>query len=123
MKNGWMSERVSTTDWLEGIGEIMYGSTWAETALMLTYTEIPGIYVFPERSVLVAFDQLEAVISGDTKREIEITLTNTWSESALFRLYVDSEEKLNSPLEENYLYNCQTLILAPNETKTLKFKK
>lgn len=27
LQEGWISERVSTTDWLEGIGEIMTGST------------------------------------------------------------------------------------------------
>lgn len=60
LKTGWMSERVSTTDWFEGIGEIMKGSTWSETSLMLSYAEIPGVYVDTRNNTVVSFDSIHA---------------------------------------------------------------
>ncbi|MBV5343382.1 hypothetical protein JZU68_07150, partial [bacterium] len=56
MPDGWINERVSTTDWYEGIGEIFPGSTWAETSLLLSITELPGIYVDLEQKSVTTFD-------------------------------------------------------------------
>jgi hypothetical protein len=41
MCEGWMNERVNTSDWLEPIGEIFHGSCWCEVSMMLTCMEIP----------------------------------------------------------------------------------
>ena len=50
-KPGWMCERVNLTDWEgpERIGETLKMTTWAETSLMLTTIEIPGLYVQPDQ--------------------------------------------------------------------------
>jgi hypothetical protein len=41
MPQGYMNERVNTSDWEDGrVGEIFYGSTWAETVCMLTIAEL-----------------------------------------------------------------------------------
>ncbi len=120
---GWMSERVSTTDWYEGIGEIMHGSTWAETSLMLTYTEIPGIYIFPERDLAVAFDQLAIKTLDVNPRFLRLEVSNPGKSQAVIRLFVDSEKQVNDILNENYLLHCRTLMLKPGETKILKFTK
>ena len=73
VKEGWVCERVSTTDWFEGIGEITYQSTWAETGLMLTRLEIPGLVV-EESGKIWVFDQVEArlVSRKGNKTTIEI---------------------------------------------------
>jgi hypothetical protein len=59
LKEGWVSERINTTDWLEGIGETMNGSTWAETSLMLSKAEIPTVYVDKDKSKCWCFDQFK----------------------------------------------------------------
>lgn len=41
MPPGYVNERVNMSDWEKGrVGEIFYGSTWAETSVMLTWTEL-----------------------------------------------------------------------------------
>ena len=41
MPSGYVNERVNMSDWEKGrVGEIFYGSTWAETAVMLTIAEL-----------------------------------------------------------------------------------
>ena len=58
---GWVSERINMTDW-EGAGSIGYIlpiSTWAETSLMLTYAELPGIVIDSKNNIARALDQFE----------------------------------------------------------------
>jgi len=120
LKPGWISERVSTTDWLEGIGEIMVGTTWAETSLMLTYAEIPGIYVDPKNRVCMAFDQVEAKIVKRTGKSFEIEIFNPTKYYAKVKLFVDGTGK--EPLSQTYLQHAQIINLLPGETKKMKTK-
>ena len=120
MNPGWISERVSTTDWLEGIGEIFSGSTWAETSLMLTYTEIPGIYVDPKNRVCMAFDQVETKIVKLSGNKMEIEISNPTKYPAKVKMFVDETEK--KPLSQTYLQKAQIIILMPGETKKIKMQ-
>ncbi|MFY7900801.1 MAG: hypothetical protein ACOVNY_11500, partial [Chitinophagaceae bacterium] len=58
---GWVSERVNMTDWEgpQSIGYILPISTWAETSLMLTTIQIPGIYIDLEKGTATAFDNVD----------------------------------------------------------------
>jgi hypothetical protein len=123
MKIGWMSERVSTTDWLEGIGELMYGSTWAETSLMLSYIELPGVYIQPDKSLLYVIDHIEAQIIQDKPKTLVVKLSNPTSAEAKVRLYVESSEMAKKPLGENALWNGRIINLKPGESTILKLKK
>jgi len=89
LQNSWISERVSTTDWLEGIGEIYPGSTWSETAMMLTATELPGIYVDIKQAKVTCFDQLNANIITQTKNKLIIEITNPTIYTAVTVLFAD----------------------------------
>jgi len=86
MSEGWLTERVSTTDWFEGIGEIMEGSTWAETTLMLSYTELPGVYINLAEEVVLCFDQVEARLDTHENR---VTIENPTEYVATFYLATD----------------------------------
>jgi len=123
MKIGWMSERVSTTDWLEGIGELMYGSTWAETSLMLTYIELPGVYIQPDKSLVCVLDNIEAQIIQDKSKLLIVNFTNPTQASAVVRLFIESTEQAKKPLGENALWNGTTIKLKPGESRTMNFKK
>ena len=123
MKIGWMSERVSTTDWLEGIGELMYGSTWAETSLMLSYIELPGVYVQPDKSYICAIDNVEAEIVQDKPRLLKVKLTNSTKVDAEIRLFVESSEKASIPLGENVLKGGPIISLHPGQSREIVLKK
>ncbi|HWR99978.1 MAG TPA: hypothetical protein VN249_05145 [Prolixibacteraceae bacterium] len=123
MKIGWMSERVSTTDWLEGIGELMYGSTWAETSLMLTYIELPGIYVQPDKSFLCVIDNVNAQIIRDRAKSLTLQLTNPTKAKAEVKLFVESSAQAAVPLGENALLNCRIISLHPGEIREITLNK
>ncbi len=122
-KAGWMCERVSTTDWLEGIGEISYLTTWSETALMLTYIEVPGLYVQPHRSFVLPFDNIEARLVKDEASFIEVEVHNPTKMKAEIKLLTENEGELQQPLGALPLWNARILKLEPGETEILRFKK
>ncbi len=123
MKLGWMSERASTTDWLEGIGELMYGSTWAETSLMLSYIELPGVYIQPDKSYVCAIDNVEAQIIQNKSKSLTIRITNPTKTEAMVKVFTESSEQALKPLGENALWECQIIQLKPLETREITHKK
>ena len=119
MHDGWINERVSTTDWYEGIGEIFPGSTWAETDLLLTITELPGIYVDFEKKTVTTFDQLETnLISGNTK-SAKLSIKNPTKMIAKTSVLVENNEQKMKPWSENRFYNRNRIEIKPGETKIL----
>lgn len=122
MENGWMTERVSTTDWFEGIGELMTGSTWAETSLMLINIEIPGIYILPSRKLVFAFDLIDAEAYSFSDSLIEIKLKNPGEESCRVRIFVDDVQREKLPLGENFLWDAQEISIGPREEKQITLK-
>ncbi|MCS7004660.1 MAG: hypothetical protein NZM38_04975 [Cytophagales bacterium] len=96
---GWMSERVSTTDWLEGIGEIVRHTTWAETTLMLAYSELPGVYLNPEKSILVSLDHIEAMIKKNEPKKLSVLFNNPTEFEAKVKVLVDKNS--SKPLSIN----------------------
>ncbi len=125
-KPGWMCERVNMTDWEgpERIGETLKMTTWAETSLMLTAIEIPGLYVQPDQSLVIAFDNITAQINLDTPMELVVRLDNPTPAPASVRLLSESRrEATQCRLPENYLFGCPTVRLLSGETKTISFPK
>jgi hypothetical protein len=124
-KPGWMCERVNLTDWEgpERIGETLKMTTWAETSLMLTIVEIPGLYVQPDKSLLVAFDNIEAKIISDAPKEIAVRVSNPTPAAAKFTVLVETNADAKKSLGENVLFGIRTEDLQPGESKKLLFKK
>ena len=124
-KPGWVCERVNLTDWEgpERIGETLKMTTWAETSLMLTTIEIPGLYVQPDKSLVVAFDNILTEIVSDGAKEIVVRLKNPTPAPATVKIFFETCRQTRTPLPENYLFGCQTEELDPRELKILSFPK
>jgi len=124
-KPGWMCERVNLTDWEgpERIGETLKMTTWAETSLMLTTIEIPGFYVQPDKSLIVAFDNITAEIISDKAKEIVVRLTNPTPALATVKIFSETSRAAKKSLPENYLFSCRTEDLKPGKSKTISFTK
>ena len=96
LEDGWVNERVNLSDW-EGagmVGNVFYGSCWPEISLMLSFLELPGVYVRKDTREIWCMDHVEAhweddavVICNPTGytakvqylAEDESDLENTWS--------------------------------------------
>lgn len=124
-KPGWMCERVNMTDWegQEHIGETLKMTTWAETSLMLTTIEIPGLYVQPDKSLVVAFDNITAEIISDSAKEIVVQLGNPTPAPAKVKIFSETSRAAKRLLPENYLFGAETMSLPPGGVRTRTFRK
>ena len=88
---GYINERVQTSDWegKETIGEFLYGSNWPEVTMLLTYVEIPGIYLDLDRRVLQCSDHIIAEIVKEDEREMLIKICNPTPYDAVVTLMTD----------------------------------
>ena len=118
MQDGWMSERINSTDWWEPIGEIMYGSTWAETSCMLSFIEIPGVYIVPSKNFIIANDNINASILERKKGSVKIELSNETNIGAEVKVFIEKAERLSFPLGENILFNAKKLTVEANSKNT-----
>ncbi|MDC7693708.1 hypothetical protein PQU94_05365 [Asticcacaulis sp. DXS10W] len=117
--HGYVSERVNLTDW-EGpdtIGYVLPLSTWAETALMMTTTDLPGLYLNPAENLCVAFDNIEASAQFRPSH-IELTLYNPTACNAGVSLMIDRDP--GRPLGEGYVQDLRKLNLKAGERRTLR---
>lgn len=122
---GHMCERVNMTDWEgpERIGETLGMSTWAETSLMLTTIEIPGLYVRPDLGLVVAFDHITAEVLEDGPTELKVRLKNPTILPAAVRILSEDGNDAMKPLSENYLFGCRIFELMRGATETVVFTK
>jgi hypothetical protein len=124
-KPGWMCERVNLTDWEgpEFIGETQLMTTWAESGLMLTAIEIPGLYVQTQRGLAVAFDNITAAVVADEAHRLVVEVANPTALPATVRILAESTADLARPLPDNVLYGAPTVTLAPGQRQRLEFPK
>jgi hypothetical protein len=119
MPTGWINERVSTTDWFEGIGEIKAGSTWAETSMLLTAVELPSIYVDAELKTCFTFDHLNAEIVSVKGKYLRLKVTNPTKFDANFKILVENKILKATSWEQNKLLNMKKYSLKAGEMKVI----
>jgi len=122
---GFVSERINMNDWEgpETIGYVLPISTWAETSLMLTTIELPGLFIQPEKGVYVAFDNIEVKQIANTNRELVLQLRNATPIEAVVTLLEDHDTNNNLVLGENFVFGLRKITLRAGKSTTLKFKK
>ncbi len=91
LKPGYINERVQTSDWegKETVGGFQNGSNWPEVTMMLTYTEIPGIYVDFGAGVVEAFDHIGCRCVQMDKETAQLELYNCTAFDATVTILVD----------------------------------
>lgn len=117
-QDGFVNERVNTSDWEgdSGVGAVGDSSvSWCELAIMLTCTDLPGVYVDLDRHRVWCLDHVHArLIRGRT-----IALTNPTSLPAKVRILAEERRSTESVAWQSALAGARVLELAPGETKTI----
>jgi hypothetical protein len=119
MPTGWINERVSTTDWFEGIGEIKAGSTWAETSMLLTAVELPSIYIDAEFKTCFSFDHLKAEIVSVKGKNTRLKVTNPTKFDTDFTVLVENKAQKQISWDENKLLLSKKYFLKAGEQKII----
>ncbi len=96
MLPGEICERVNTSDWegTHNVGDSIFGSaSWPEVSLMLTWSEVPGVYVIPERGMVCTSDHVNAWLNDET-----LTIENPTIYPARVKVMIETEAELTAPL-------------------------
>ncbi len=99
MPSGFMCERVNTCDWEEPgtpVGEGFAGGCWCEVSTLLTYAELPGIYVDLDDGHIWALDNVQA--SWEDRSNGLLKIENPTQFPATVRILAESSEGRQQPL-------------------------
>ena len=120
MLPGYVCERVNIGDW-EGkdkIGGHLYGSSpWAEVAIMLSVTQIPGIYIDKQTGKVTAFDHVDTRLEITPTGEKTLWLKNPTGYDATYAVYVD--EQTSKPMGWDYSHHYKQVVLQAGKEMTL----
>lgn len=122
---GRINERVNLSDW-EGknnVGEIPHGSCWCEVSAMLTYLELPGIYVQKDTGFCFTLDHVECSVEEFTERTIKIKLVNPTRYDAQYRLFIEKQTDCPAPLEEGFYTKFQIVPVGAGQTKQILIER
>ncbi|WP_314584902.1 hypothetical protein [Paenibacillus terrigena] len=113
---GYMNERVQTSDWegKETIGEFLYGSNWPEVSMLLTFVEVPGVYVDFTSRTLQTFDHVECLVTQWNSDSVYLEMYNPTAYSTVVTVLAD--ERTNAQLVTHHYYgSMKTVPLSAGE--------
>ena len=121
--NGYCTERVNLGDW-EGegaIGNVGHDSNCAwENVAMYHTTENPGIYVQPDRDLMMVFDHVSARITGHDEESVTLEITNpTYRDGNISILAETSSFAREHPLGWLAFSTWPTVHVASGQTLTV----
>ena len=119
---GWIYERCNLNDWLEGIGNTSAGSCWAETSMLLTAVELPGVYVNLGTKQVFCLDHIKASIIKLSNGKVSLSLTNTTIYDAKVKLLAESKDQEQKPLGLNAFLNWPKIDVPAGKTVVVKLK-
>lgn len=122
---GRINERVNLSDW-EGknnVGEVPHGSCWPEVSAMLTYLEIPAVYVQKDTGFCFALDHVECKIKTKSTRELVLALTNSTGYDADYRLFMENSANCAEPFGNLSIGRFQIVHIRAHQTKTLRIER
>lgn len=122
---GCVSERINLSDW-EGpntIGYMLPLSTWAETTLMLTTVEIPGLYIQPDNGFFIPFDNVLVKMLSNNREKLVLKVTNPTKFETHLTVLSENSHAAKLSLPENALYGQQKIIIKPYDSTILSFRK
>ncbi|MEX0324927.1 MAG: hypothetical protein AB3N33_02440 [Puniceicoccaceae bacterium] len=116
MLPGWMSERVNVTpNWGEPIGEVSDYSSWAETSLMLSWSDLPGVYFDASNQRVWALDHVDVQLLEDGSLKI----SNPTQFDATVKVLCERTEDRKIPLPTNFGASLQRIKIPANGVKVI----
>lgn len=86
---------------------------------MLTYSDIPGVYIQKDTGYICVMDNIEAEVMEKTADSVKIRLYNNTAFPANIKLYIESSKEMDVILGEYPLQNCTYMELPSNSSRVL----
>lgn len=117
---GRINERVNLSDWEGGnnVGEIPHGSCWCEVSEMLTYLEIPGVYVQKDTLFCYSLDHVQCC-AKKTDNGVVLTITNPTEHNARYRVFAENFSDCTEPLDDLFFKDFIPVLVKAGETQKI----
>lgn len=115
---GRINERVNLSDWegTNNVGEIPLGSCWCEVSAMLTYLEIPAVYIQPDTGLCFTMDHITCSIQSKSEQALTLVLHNPTEYGAAYRIFIEDSASAGCPMPPGNALPVQTIFLKSGET-------
>jgi hypothetical protein len=90
--------RADTNDWLEDSTDQVPATSVFDAASLLTYAEVPGVYVRTDTGFVYAFDHVEAHVRERVPGRLVVSLKNPTGVDAAVRVLGEGEDEAARPL-------------------------
>ncbi|MGN0521431.1 MAG: hypothetical protein ACI4IQ_02205, partial [Eubacterium sp.] len=122
---GRINERVNLSDW-EGknnVGEVPIGSCWCEVSVMLTYLEIPAVYIQKDTGFCFALDHIECSVKSKDEKSFVVELYNPTAYDSNYRVFIDSKEECKNAFAPYKALPTENVFLHSGERKKLEINR
>lgn len=122
---GRINERVNLSDWegTNNVGELPIGSCWCEVSVMLTYLEIPAVYIQSDTGFCFSLDHIECRVISKNENSFTAELYNPTAYDAEYRIFIDSKQECKKPLSPDKAFKIKKISLACGERIQLEIKR
>jgi len=121
--DGWISERCDLNDWLEGIGGTFAYSCWAETSLLLSVIELPGVYADLDSRQVFSIDHIKASMTKSADGKTSLSLYNPTIYDAKVKILAESKDQALKPLGMNAFLNWPKVDVPAGKTVIYRLKR
>ncbi|MGN1442407.1 MAG: glycoside hydrolase family 47 protein [Acutalibacteraceae bacterium] len=122
---GRINERVNLSDW-EGknnVGEVPLGSCWCEVSAMLTYLDIPAVYIQSDTAFIFTLDHIECTVREKTDSGFIAELHNPTRYDANYRIFIDTDRERKKALPENGTLPVKDVFLRAGERTQIRINR
>ncbi|MGN0546040.1 MAG: hypothetical protein ACI4I3_01800 [Acutalibacteraceae bacterium] len=120
---GRINERVNLSDWegTNNVGELPLGSCWCEVSAMLTYLEIPAVYIRKDTGFCFALDHIECSVKSKTESGFTLELYNPTKYDSNYRIFIDGGA--NEALPPYRTLPMKDIFLCSGERKQINISR
>jgi hypothetical protein len=123
--SGYIFERVQMGDWQWAtvpVGAIPCNSAkWAESAVLLAWVEVPGLYVQPDTGLVYPIDHIEARGWKENGKFV-VEVRNPTEYQARIKVLSESSTDCKKPIGFLRVPAVEPLTLAPGERRRLEYQ-
>lgn len=108
--------RADTTGWLDGTPDVMPATSVFDTSALLSYAEIPSVYVRTTSRAVHVFDHLLVKKRADEAGRLVLSIENPSKHDATARVLAESDEEAARPLGPGALLGARVVAVPAGET-------
>jgi hypothetical protein len=106
--------RADTSGWLDDAPDVVPITSVYDTAALLSYSEVPGVYVRTDTGLVFAFDHVETHVRERTPGRFVVSIRNSTATDAEVRVLAEDEAGAARPLAPGALVGAR-VVSVPSE--------